>query len=83
MLEATDFIQIKISGKFSRSSLWENYQLRNKKYSPCAKPLVQIQKVRPQIWTESGEKIQFHLTSRVFGVRISYWGFGMLRVYFL
>ena len=29
------------------------------------------------------KNLQFHLTSRVFGVRISYWGFGMLRVYFL
>ena len=31
MLEATDFIQIHFLGKLSRSSLRENYQLRDKK----------------------------------------------------
>ena len=40
MLEATDFIQINFLGKLSTSSLREKYQLRDKKYSPCAKPLV-------------------------------------------
>ena len=40
MLEATDFIQINFLGKLSTSSLRETYQLCDKKYSPCAKPLV-------------------------------------------
>ena len=40
MLEATDFIQIHFLGKLSTCSLREKYQLRDKKYSTCAKPLV-------------------------------------------